>query len=580
MLKRLTQPQVVAMRCAGDAWPRALLSETPIPDTWMGLLLKADGRRRFVPAGEDPRPERGDTLILVRNRAITVPIEVRGAPASDDHLVDASVELLVRCAAREDELAACGSTLLATGELTLEGLARALQQAGVEAAVRRFVQARATKALLKADQRDAVLKELQAELKPFLFSSGMLLERLGAVRFSSASYDDEDALRQATQQRVREIEAREMVERAALAATHRRLDELGSVLGKLKAAATADGNARWRDLLLTLSPGDRGRLLESLWRLTPDRATTEAIVAITDRECVWLDPQNPDEIGRRVALPTALGGARAVEFEAVDGTLLIGAAGGVWRIQVSSGAVLEKYAVPANERPRTGFNAIARSGGHLFATHSQLGCWSWPLDQPDAPRAILAPSGGLPKTVRAARATADGHVLYAADSAVYVLTRDGEPRHAMPIDRGAVHALAVLDRSVYAATDDGLLVSNCWESPDVWQVVHRRSEPIESLEARRWDDLVELVVPAGAEGVLGVYTDEGVVARLLDVRTPVRRAWAADDALVALSEQRDRLTILTGAMPARTGREVLLARRLGRSIQDVCLVTRNEGGPT
>ena len=106
-LKRLNDPQVVALRCRGDAWPRSLLSATLIPDTWMGLVVHADGRRRFVPAGEDPQAQRDDTLVLVRNRAITVPLALADVRAADDHGVQANIELLVRWPTRDDDLAAC-----------------------------------------------------------------------------------------------------------------------------------------------------------------------------------------------------------------------------------------------------------------------------------------------------------------------------------------------------------------------------------------------------------------------------------------------------------------------------------------
>ncbi len=42
----------------------------------MGLVQTRDGRRRFVPAGEDPRPESDGQLLLVRNRALTLPLDV------------------------------------------------------------------------------------------------------------------------------------------------------------------------------------------------------------------------------------------------------------------------------------------------------------------------------------------------------------------------------------------------------------------------------------------------------------------------------------------------------------------------
>ena len=44
--ERLSESTVVAVCVDGDEWPRGLLSEYPIPDRWMGLVIAADGRRR------------------------------------------------------------------------------------------------------------------------------------------------------------------------------------------------------------------------------------------------------------------------------------------------------------------------------------------------------------------------------------------------------------------------------------------------------------------------------------------------------------------------------------------------------
>ena len=53
ILNRLSDPALVALRCPGSAWGASLFAQTLIPDTWMGLVVRQDGLRRYVPAGED-----------------------------------------------------------------------------------------------------------------------------------------------------------------------------------------------------------------------------------------------------------------------------------------------------------------------------------------------------------------------------------------------------------------------------------------------------------------------------------------------------------------------------------------------
>jgi len=580
VLTRLNDSRVVAVRCRGHAWPRALLSETPIPDTWMGLVVRPDGCRRFVPAGEDPHPDDDDTLVLVRNRAITVPLTVRGAPAADGHTVQAQVELLVRCPPRDHEIAAFAADLLGDAELTLDALARALEAAGAPAALRTFIRDHPAARLVQEDLREPLLAHLRRALKDFLFSAGLVLERLGTVSFASRSWDEQVALEHEAARRKRELEARNVVEEAARAATRRRLDDLSSILAKLKAAAAAaDGTLQWHALLPALSPGERGRLLENLWRITPDRHVASAIVVITSTECLWLSPQSAEEISRRVALPPELGGLRSVSFDLGRSWLLLGAATGVWVLAAQDGSVVARYAVPSAGQPRTGFNSAAIVGGRLVATHSQLGVWSWNLGDPQDVRPLIQPVGGTPKTIRCATAAPDGHLLLAADDAVHVFAPAGEPLGTLPTGRGPIHGVAVLGDNVYVSTADGLVLRDAWRRPNIWEVLHRRSEPIESIQVRRWDDLVEVVIPAGPDGVLGIYEDEGMVARLMTASVPIRRVWACDDTLVALTENRDRLVIANANMPGRQGLDLPLARRLGHSLQDACLLIAPAAGP-
>ncbi len=572
ILDRLNAEWLVALKCKGSAWGGSIFAQSLIPDTWMGLVLRPDGGRRFVPAGEDPHPANQDTLMLVRNRAVTVPLSVDNAPAAGGHGVSGTVELLLRCLARDDEMAALHRALLNDDTLTLERLSEVLTQAGTDAALRSFVHAQPAETLVHGDPRDALLANLRDALQKFLFSAGLDLERLGRVSFTSGTLAEHEARERDTARRLHEVEARQRVAQAALAATHKRLDGLGEIMAKLRAAAAGDDSLQWRDLLPTLTPGERGRLLENLWRLTPNRTTARAVVAVVGNECVWLDPAQPGEIRRQVDLPDDLGGLRSVAFDG-RGSLLVGAALGVWRVEAASGAVQTRYAVPDAAMPRTGFNASCVVGDRLYATHSQLGAWSWALDEPQDASALLTPAAGVPRTIRAVTPDARGRILFATDDRVRAFDADGGEVWQSAAADSSIHCVAPLEDTLYIGTAGGTLLRVGLERPAPWISVHRILGAVESLAARRWDDLVELVLPAAGDGVVGVYGEEGIVSRLLEAPVPVRRVWACDDTLVALSETRDRLIVLAGDCPERTGREALLARALGRPIQDACLVS-------
>ncbi len=574
VLKTLADPQVVALRIRGAQWPRSLLRGTLIPDAWMALVQRPDGRRRFVPSGEDPAPDREDTLVLVRNRAITVPVAPAVGRSADNHEVHADVELLVRWMPRDDELAALHRTLLDEDTLTLARLAQRIAEAGATAGVRRFLAARPAARLVDEDVREPLQAQLAADLEKFLFDCGLVLERLGRVACASPTYQAQAALERQTARRAQEVAARAALEAAARTATRRRLDDLGEILGKLKAEAAAAGSLRWRELLPVLSPGERGRLLESLWRLTPDRNVAAAIVTVAGSECAWFDPAAPGQVAARLALPPDLGGLRSVTYDRQRDWLLVGAATGVWAVHATTRAIERRWPVPDAPPPTSGFNAAAIAGDTLIATHSQLGAWQWPLGIPGTPRALLRPEGGRPKTIRAVRTAEGEHVLLAADDEVRVFGPDGTAVRSLSVGRGSVHDVAVLGRTVYVATSEGFVLEDDWQSPNIWQVRYRGGQSIETVHARTWDDLVELVIPAGADGVLAIYGDEGVTARLLAAAVPVRRAWACDDLILGVNTLRDRLLVLSATAAERRPVEVPAARLLGHTLQDACIVTR------
>lgn len=571
--KLLTDDQLLAFRCRAGDWPQAPRGTLPVPDDWIGLVIKPDGRRRLIPPGENPQPERDDILVLLRRRDWPVTLTVADVPASDRHLVSATIELCLRCPPRDHELAALRDTLLTEAELTVSRLSQAISHGGALAALRDFICRRQAAELVHQDQTNALMEHLRKALKPFLFVSGLSLERLGQVNFVSESLVASERLQQHTARQMQELAARQRLEEAALTATRRRLEALGDVLAKLQQVAAGQQSLRWHSLLPALTIGERARLLENLWRITPDRLVAAAFVVIAGQECLWLDPAEPRRISKRVRLPDTLGGLRSVNFDRATNSLLVGAAGGVWRLH-ADGEVAGEYPTGTKDQPRTGFNAATISAGRLLATHSQLGAWLWDVDRPNEAMLLLAPAAGTPRTIRAATADPQGQLLLAADNRVCAFRPSGEATWEVSLPTNSVHCLTLLEDRIYVGTSDGQVLRLDAGRPGNWLVVHRGSGAIESINARRWDDLVELVIPAGRQGVCGLYCEEGIVAPLMECPVAIRRAWASDDAMLGLAETRDTLFVLHGSLPARSGCPLPLARQVGALIQDACIVTQ------
>jgi hypothetical protein len=575
IIDRLSDPTLVAACVDADAVPHSFMSPAMlVPDNWMALIERADGRRRFVPGGEEPRPERDEIVLFVRKGQTAVPLFMEGA-AVDKHDVSVSGELLVRWEARNDELASLRRTLLDSGELTVAQLADRIIAGGAGNAVQRFVRESPAARLVHEDLREELLGALREGLKRFLFTTGMTLEGIQALRFESFSLNRKEMLERETAARLAGIESRALVEQAALTATERRLSHLTELLEKMKAAAGAGEGLQWRDLLPSLSPAERGRLLENLWRISPDRQVAAALVAVTGNDCLWFDPDRIEQPLRTLHLDDSLGGLRSVTYSPQRDLLLVGAARGVWIVSAADGTITSSYTVTADEQPRTGFNTAAVAGDWLYASHSQLGVWAWPLGKPDAGEARYRPIAGTPRTVRAALPAGD-RVLFAADNVVHMLALHGEDHELSPPAPASIQCLALDGRTVYAGTTSGELVSMNIDRPDGWTPLHRTVSGLESIILRRWTDLLEMVIPAGSAGVHGIYPQQGIVARLMETAVPVRRVWASDDLLVALSENRDRLLVMAEDAADRNGREIPIGRMVGHSVQDAAIVTAGD----
>jgi hypothetical protein len=573
LLKELKDQTLVAVAGQSTDWPSALLSKTLIPDKWMGLVETRDGRRRFAPAGDDPRPEKGDRLLLVRDRPITIPIEVNACKGAQGNLINGRCEVWLRWASDVNDLAALSRAHMDSNQLSLDTLAHRFCNRGGRDALENFIRRHTAEQLVHDRASGALLDALREGTKKFCFESGATIDQVANIDFTSDTLAEQEAAKREAHRRVERIKSREMVEAAALKATNRRLNDLSGLLDKLKQASSGDDSQRWHDLLPALSPTERGRLLENLWRLTPNRTTADAIVAVAGQVCVWHHPVDPERELRRVTIGDELGGLRSIFYAPDQRLLLIGAATGVWTLDRDGSGEPLAYAVADAGSQRTGFNAAVVSDQHLFATHSKLGCWRWLLQAGTAAQPVLRPENDLPTTVRAVTVSRDGRVFFAAGSKIMFYDSATDELVEFTSVSGTVHAIAILDDELYVGTGDGKLLCTKLDSPRSWRTVHRARDAIESISVRRWNDLVELVIPAGDDGVQGVYGDENLAVRLMESAAPIRRAWACDDVVVGLADRRDKLLVMNANLPERTAREIPVGRTLGHSIQDACLVT-------
>lgn len=634
----LSDASVLAVLCMASEWPRRLFRAATVPIGWKGLLERSDGGRRRIAAGEEPDAQERDTLFLVREGTMRFTFGIGSCRTSDGHEISGVCEVEARIGDGEDELAGARRAFmgrgipLRAGELGAEFAAKG----GADAVQSRIRGASASEIMEEERGRD-VRAPLIERMGGFLFDAGL---HLASARLAptSETYNRQKALERETRERLERMATRDALEQAALEATRRRMEQLRGLLNGVptESEKSAQGNAsastddvaagdtstttsaaaEWSIKLAAMSPTERSRVLENLWRISPSRRKARSIVVVAGGECLWIDPQRSDSISRRVTIPDQLGPLRSVSYDVGEDCLLIGAALGVWVVGARDGELMGSYRVSQVERSRTGFNAAIVVERRVVATHSHLGCWSWRVGDPGDARCLFSPGETGAKSVRGLTHLDRGFVL-AADDSLRVHDGSGEARGVVRIpgelrgttdvmtrmavtDEGArlvsgvsppsimatrvsrspgssggaaaILCACVHEGAVYVGTGQGLVLAYRPQDGEPWSLVRRGVEPVESVLVRRWGDVLEVVLAAGSQGIIGVYPQQDVVCPMLTADVSLRRVWAADDVMVAVSDARDRLYVMSGNSPERMGREVPIGRWVGRSVQDVSVV--------
>lgn len=575
-LAQLSDEQLVALQLRGGQWPRSLFAPALIPDAWMGLLEHADGWRKFVPSGEDPRPSGDARLTLVRNRPIAVPVEVDDLRAGGGEDITLRGELLLRWQQRDDDLSALARQLATRTRLNLQDLAALLREP-LRSAASVFASARPVEALTGVDLREPLSQHLHEHLRAQAFEWGFAIERVTRCDAISRAAAERAAVQRDASRRIEHIRAGQLVEQAALAATQQKLAGLRSMLGELQ--STAQGDARvGRELLASLDPAERGRVLANLWRIVPSSCRTHAIVAVGGFNCVWLNPDDPQQVTRRLEVPDLLGPLRSVGCTVGCDAVLLGAAKGVWRVASDCTSKPAPLRAPDAAGAVHRFNAVAGREQEVYGTHTQLGCWRWSAEGVAAP--LLQSSIGMPQSVRAL-VLCDDSIWFAADDRVLCAEKgQGPPRQIGNPIGSTIHSLAVGATDLFAGCGDASVRRCAIDGSTDWEIIARGDGPVASLALRSWGDLDELLFPAGHRGVLALYWREQVTVAQLEPPAglggrvaPIDRVWAAADLLAALNSDLGRLYVRTASTPDGVIREVLLARLLGRPVEDVCLQT-------
>jgi len=575
-------PDAVAALVAASEIFGFVRRKLDLPPQWAAMVRCEGGAVRAVETGGVVDGSGAENVLLVRTTPVDVEIRQDGIGTSNGFLGRVRVQLRVTLIPDRGELEAFQSKVLGSGLVATTSTLEQYFEAGVRRVIAKFAGSHEASALTDGSQADAMKQVVADAAEASCFASGLKLIDAPRVWFESEAFRKVRVAKQDAARRRQEHQAAQGLRDAIDTAREAHLDRLSQTLSRLKDLADQSPGADLPVLMRTFAEHERGELYEALFASQAAGGRTQAVVVATAHQLLHFDPSQPCEPVRRVDVDGSAGPVRSVQWASEVGSkgrLLIGAAAGVYLMSPDASTPEETYLVEGSPSVRGGFNAAGLSGDQLFASHSELGVYRWPLGQPDRGEPMFVSMTRQAKAIRAVQCH-DGDIYCAVDDRVIAWPADGPAEAPTRVYSGSdatITAVCVGEAGVFAGNSNGQILH--WSGtddtrPDVLHGGSRRS--VESV----------CVVCCGGVRRL-IYTDTSlcVYARVLgDTFTcryeasgqTLRRVEVAPDLITATNDLRDRLLHWTPGKPQQPTALSEVGRITGHSVQDVCLVVALE----
>ncbi len=571
------QRENVALRVSGAELFGLLKRSLDLPASWAGMVRREGGDCEIVAAGGLLNGNAADEVTFVRVTPIEIEIDEDALTARDGFACQAQVRLTLRLLPERGELLAFHGAIL--------GSRRVVQTEKVSSYLHSFVRDGLAKlagehdaaTLTDARSCELLAQALAQAIEPACFGGGLVLESPPRVRFESGSFRRVQDVQHSDAARKAEHAAARQVEEALQKAREEHLDQLASTLSRLRELTAQSPEVGLPELIRTFSERQRGDVYEALFASESPASRTRWIVAAAGDELLFFDPANLDRPARRTRVEGAAGPARSVRPAAPGdgGSLLIGAATGVYVWPIDAAAPESTLIVADAPRVRGGFNAAVRFGDRVVGTHSELGIVEWNLDQPTFPRARFSSMTGGVKAVRDVEFS-DGRLYCSIDDRVIswaVDDADDRPEAIYAGSRSLITAICPACDGVYAGNSDGDILYWRHEQPTQAQTVHRGSgRAAESLWLRSSQGVRQLLFADTSHRIYARVLDDTFTCHYEAGGQTLRRVEVADDLIVATNDLRDRLICWTPGKPSKPTAVIQVGALTGRTVQDVCLV--------
>lgn len=588
-------PLAVAAAAAANEVFGLLSRKVKLPPGVAALVRREQGDHRLCPAGGGVDSEGVVEVLFVRTTPIDLSWTEERLFSADKFEARATVNLRVSPVADRGELLSFHNQILGSDRTADRRTLVRYLQTGVRPVLSRLAEERKAEALVDAEDRQAVAEAIAEALAGPCFAAGLQVETSPVVTFESPTYRQVRLTEEQAAKHRQEHAAGRQLELAIETAQRDHLQHLEELLDKLRSLAEEAPDVDLADLARTFSESERGEVYEALFAASTRTRSTQWIVVAAGTELLFYDPVSGEGPLRTIALGGEVGPVRSVQFARdPDGTLrlLAGAARGVYAVAAQADTAPMVYPIDQPGELRGGVNSVALSGDAVLASHSEVGLIRWQWDKPDWPVRLLE---NLTREARAVRNVCfhDGRIYCSVDQTVLAMEADRPTESNVRVYAGSdslITAVCPAGDGVYAGNADGQILfwpdggAAAAVSPPLTEV-----SPVKGPQrihsgppgAGRPVESVHLLTVGGVSRLIFTDTSLAVHARVIgDTFTcryeaggqTLRRVEVAPDLIVATNEVRDRLILWSPGSPAAPSGTITVARQIGHSVQDVCLL--------
>lgn len=543
-----------------------------LPAQWGALVGRGSGDQVVVEAGGVVEAEDVEDILFVRLTAMDVDIALAGARSRDGFSFDANARFRVRVLPDRAEMVGFLRAVVGSHRVIHAESLTGYFESAVREALGQFVATKDAGDLLGASAIHQAGEAVAGALQIPLFSAGMSLDGSVGATLESPAFRGVQRSRESVAIRQAQHEAARDLNDSLQHAREEHLDRLAASLTRLREMAAESPGAELPELIRTFAEHQRGQLYEALFAKETDANAPRWIVAVCSDEILYFDAGDSAQPARRMRIDGEAGAARSVQI-AEDGSLLIGAARGVYIWPVDDLQPRQVLLATTQGTPRGGFNSVVNAGGRVVASHSELGIREWDLSSGRELNFRFESITAKAKVVRNLSHYDSAFYCSIDDVAIRWRTGDSAPQATFRGARSILSAIAPTADGLFAGTSEGDLLfwpAGTTSDPDLLQRGMARA--IESIHVQELHGVRRLIYCDTSPRVHSRVMGDSFTFNYEAGGQTLRRVEVTGELLVAMNELRDRLIVWTAAHPAQPLRVIQVGAICGRNVQDFCLV--------